>query len=213
MPVCVTIVDPFAALRRGVGASLGEAGFHLDEPADLLAWCVQEGERAVVLSLLVPSDFKCLESMRAARCDLPVVTLVGDSDLDSYRVALRAGSWAVLERGAEPEEIVVAVQAALTGKCLLPQAVAWGLSVWGPTAEESELLSPTEVHWIRMLARGVTVAKLASDVGYSEREMFRMLGELYRRMGVQNRSEALVQAARWGLLDRLDNGDDWTRSN
>jgi len=42
---------------------------------------------------------------------------------------------------------------------------------------------------------------LAEQVGYSEREMFRLLGELYRRLGAANRSEALDKAARLGVFD------------
>ncbi|MDQ3641282.1 MAG: hypothetical protein M3450_07420 [Actinomycetota bacterium] len=58
-----------------------------------------------------------------------------------------------------------------------------------------------EVGWLQTLARGATVARLAGEVGYSEREMFRILSNLYQRMGVVSRTEALVQAAQWGLLE------------
>jgi DNA-binding CsgD family transcriptional regulator len=54
---------------------------------------------------------------------------------------------------------------------------------------------------LRLLARGVHVSEMARRQGYSERAMFRLLGELFRRMRVRNRHEAVVLAARWGLLD------------
>jgi DNA-binding CsgD family transcriptional regulator len=50
------------------------------------------------------------------------------------------------------------------------------------------------------LASGITTVKLATSIGYSEREMYRKLNALYKKMGVSNRAEALVLAARSGLI-------------
>jgi DNA-binding NarL/FixJ family response regulator len=54
---------------------------------------------------------------------------------------------------------------------------------------------------LRALAGGTTVAQLADDNGFSEREMFRILSDLYESIGVKNRTEAIVWAARYGVLD------------
>ena len=58
-----------------------------------------------------------------------------------------------------------------------------------------------EAEWLRALADGATVAALAERIGYSERETFRMLGELYAKVGVRNRTEAIIWATRHGVLD------------
>ncbi|MEA2589098.1 MAG: hypothetical protein QOH66_2025, partial [Actinomycetota bacterium] len=42
---------------------------------------------------------------------------------------------------------------------------------------------------------------LAEKVGYSERALYRLLHALYGRLGVSNRTEAILQASRRGLLD------------
>ncbi|HEX8630188.1 MAG TPA: hypothetical protein VF755_18680, partial [Catenuloplanes sp.] len=57
-----------------------------------------------------------------------------------------------------------------------------------------------EVSWLRALVDGVTVASLARAVGYSQREMYRVLASLYARLGADNRTGALLHADRWGLL-------------
>lgn len=51
------------------------------------------------------------------------------------------------------------------------------------------------------MAKGVTIQELAKKVGYSERALYRLLHGLYGRMRVSNRTEAILQASRWGLLD------------
>ena len=55
--------------------------------------------------------------------------------------------------------------------------------------------------WLRALAAGATVHQLAERIGYSEREMYRLLRAVYDRLGVPNRTQALVWATRQGILD------------
>lgn len=55
--------------------------------------------------------------------------------------------------------------------------------------------------WLRELAQGSTVTALARTAGYSEREMYRLLAKLYTRLAATGRTEALLAAERWGLLD------------
>lgn len=200
MDVSVAVVDPLSVVRQALSAALARAGFHPVEPNDLEGWISEDGRRAVVMSLVEAGAYKRLQAMRLSRGDLPVVALLEDPCIEGYRSALRAGASAVSERGGDSEQVVRTLQATLEGTCPLPLRVAHALAATGGPCEQ-ELLSPTELEWIKTLAKGVTVHRIAQSVGYSERELFRMLHDLYERMGVENRSEAIAQAARWGLLD------------
>jgi DNA-binding CsgD family transcriptional regulator len=51
------------------------------------------------------------------------------------------------------------------------------------------------------MAKGATIQQVAATVGYSERALYRLLHGLYGRMRVSNRTEAILQASRWGLLE------------
>jgi DNA-binding NarL/FixJ family response regulator len=44
------------------------------------------------------------------------------------------------------------------------------------------------------------VAHIADEAGYSERAMFRRLREVYERLGVTSRAEAILVAERLGLF-------------
>lgn len=52
-------------------------------------------------------------------------------------------------------------------------------------------LTNQETRWLVQLRDGATVATLAKQAGYSERSMHRHLHDLYTRIGVSGRSEAL----------------------
>ncbi len=62
-------------------------------------------------------------------------------------------------------------------------------------------LSGTDRKLLQGLAAGDTVAEVAAQVGYSERETFRRLKQLYTRMGVNGRGPAIVRAVQWGVVD------------
>ncbi|MFI6503799.1 response regulator transcription factor [Nonomuraea typhae] len=60
--------------------------------------------------------------------------------------------------------------------------------------------SQPELEWLRRLAAGARVADLAHRAGLSERTMFRRLHDLYQRMRVHDRTEALSLARERGWL-------------
>jgi DNA-binding CsgD family transcriptional regulator len=62
-------------------------------------------------------------------------------------------------------------------------------------------LTVEELTWLRSLAAGETVTELSLSLGYSERELYRRLRRLYTRMGASGRTDALLRAVRWGLLE------------
>ncbi len=63
-------------------------------------------------------------------------------------------------------------------------------------------ITSTEVDWIRSLAREVSVVDIAAEYGYSERSMHRRFNDLWEKMNVEGRTEAIVVAASVGWLER-----------
>jgi DNA-binding NarL/FixJ family response regulator len=55
--------------------------------------------------------------------------------------------------------------------------------------------------WLAAAARGwYTVAQVAATSGYSERMMFRLLRNLYARLGVESRMEAMLLTREHGWV-------------
>ncbi len=124
------------------------------------------------------------------------VVLVGDPDPRRYRELLAGGATA-LPSGAPDDDVVVAVAAAARSLTCVPAEAARSLA---GAAGDEPAVTAREVSWLRVLADGGTVAGLARTVGYSEREMYRLLRGLYARLGADTRTEALLRADRRGLL-------------
>jgi DNA-binding NarL/FixJ family response regulator len=197
----LAIVDRFPPYRHGLSVALSQAGFQVEETVELQAWGSQTGRRIAVFSIRGLSDIRDLRHAVARNRDLAVVAIHQQDDLVSLKQTLDAGATACLPAGASMEEIVGAVHVAAKGLSLIPTDVLRDLVRSQGRAPEACPLSGQEIEWLRSLARGTTVTRLADSVCYSEREMYRRLHDLYLRMGVTGRTEAVVRAARWGVLD------------
>ncbi len=108
------------------------------------------------------------------------------------------GATGVVSTAMELEEAVTVIRCAASGQTLMPSAVARALC--RPLSGPPPALDGRERGWLRTLADGGTVSVLARGVGYSEREMYRLLSGVYVRLGATSRTEALLLAERWGLL-------------
>jgi DNA-binding NarL/FixJ family response regulator len=90
-----------------------------------------------------------------------------------------------------------AFRAAGEGSALLPTDVVRALADQGAeNAASADHLSQQEISWLRDLANEVSVGQIAEDTGYSERMLFRLLRDLYTKLG--NRTEALMLARQRG---------------
>jgi DNA-binding NarL/FixJ family response regulator len=116
--------------------------------------------------------------------------------------ALTAGAVAVVPRHALPATVREVFEAALHSRCILPVDVLRALAAASPstTLQPDIVPSPQELEWLRQMADGRTVARLAASVGYSDRMMFRLLRNLYDRLNVKGRTDALVLARTMGWI-------------
>lgn len=195
--IAVTVVEPAIAYRRGVEAALEAAGLKAHAPASPIPWALQKPNRVAVVTLRDRESCDLIEAISGSGGT--VVALLIEPAKDAYWHALRHGAVSAVDWNADPQIIVAAVVQAAGGYALLPREVLASLSVKGGAAH-IPVIEPEEVEWLGALAHGATVVALADEIGYSERAMFRKLHDLYVRLGVKSRAEALVEAERLGLL-------------
>jgi DNA-binding NarL/FixJ family response regulator len=181
-------------------AVLGDAGFEPQNPEELLTWIREEQRPVVLLSLLSSEDWRLLARLREERADTMVIAVLADAKTSSHIEAILGGAIAAITRDALPETVRKVFNAVIAGKSILPVEVIRGLTTSKSSKQEEWMPSPHEVGWLRQLALGTTVAQLADRAGYSERAMFRLLRDLYIRIGARNRTEALIRAHDNGWL-------------
>jgi DNA-binding NarL/FixJ family response regulator len=195
------VSDPASAYRRGLASACVAAGYVVRDIEEVGVEVVLDEVDAILLTIRSANDWQALREIRTVNPGVKLVALLVDATPDRHAEALRNGAHGVAAWEATPESILAVVSAALEGSTLLPTSVARAISASGPALYDPEWITEDEIGWLKLLASGVTVQQLAEKIGYSERALYRMFHGLYGRMRVSNRTEAILQASRWGLLD------------
>lgn len=205
MAILVAVVDPLPMYRQGVAAVLSEAGHSVDTPDDVLAWVRRPQPTVVLLTLESEPAWEVLRRLHDTSTQQVVIALVEEQDPGLGAKAVQAGARSVLPRTVSAATLRHAVDATIDGLSVLPATVVSALAAGVPAAGDTASGAgrsplPNQLSWLRHLAAGSTVGRLASQVGYSERAMFRQLRDLYQQMGVSNRTEAILRAQESGWL-------------
>lgn len=190
----VMVVHEVPAYRQGLRSGLSDVGFAVREAPS--AALVGDGWNACLLTVGSVRDCDALAELRHRG---PVVALLADPTPVNYQLALRYGAAGAVAQSAALHEIGRALCAALDGMALLPVAVARALTAGAAPTPDALQLSGQLTEWLRALSQGLSIAAIAQIAGYSERQMYRRIQQLYRCIGARDRREAILIAARWGL--------------
>ena len=182
--------------NRRVATALHRAGYRPVVPTSVLDWAARQ-EHTLLLTTDRDRSLALLREVIDAGVDPRAIVLVRSPGSDRFRTLFRHCT-AALPAGSADDDIVLAVRAAHRALSCLPTTTARALA--GALEERTPAFTDKERGWLRALAENVTVASLARASGYSQREMYRLLAELYSRLGVTTRTEALLRADRLGLL-------------
>jgi len=134
----------------------------------------------------------------------PIVALAADEGAASD--ALAAGARAVLGREAGAGALVAAIHAAARGLFVVDDTFAALLPARAPAApaggigDAPEALTPREVEVLQLLAQGLPNKLIGQRLGISEHTAKFHVNAILGKLGVQSRTEAVVRAARLGLV-------------
>lgn len=129
----------------------------------------------------------------------PAVVLVVDAAEAAKAIA--RGARGVLSRTAPPRRIHTALRAVADGLVIVDDDLAEGVLPHARVRVDLiEPLTPREQQVAQLLADGLTNKEIAHRLGITEHTVKFHLNGLLRKLGVSTRTEAVVQAARLGLL-------------
>jgi two-component system nitrate/nitrite response regulator NarL len=128
----------------------------------------------------------------------PVLALVNAPH--EARRALRAGARGAVGRGAPAESIAPAALAVAAGHWVVDRAFAEALLDLGEVDAIPTLLSPREHEVLALLSEGLSNREVAERLGISRHTAKFHVNAILDKLGASSRTEAVVLAARGGLL-------------
>ena len=203
------IADDHAVVRSGLERLVSTFdGIELVGSAADGHEAVEQCERArpdVVLMDLEMPDVDGIEATRriaAAQPDVAVVVLTSFSDRGQILRALDAGAVGYLLKDAEPAEIEKAVHAAARGEAPLDPRAGRALLEARTFPSPLDARSEREREVLALVARGLPNKLIARELAISEKTVKAHLTQVFRAIGVTDRTQAALWAERTGLSAR-----------
>lgn len=213
-PIRVVLADDHAVVRKGIREFL-EASPNITVVAEAsngreALEAVEEHQPDVaVLDIQMPeaSGIEATRRIKTRFPDVRVLILTAYDD-DPYVFALvQAGASGYVLKTAGGDEIVEAVEAVQRGDSALDPAVArkvvQRLASGHPTPASEEIvegLTDRELDVLRLAARGLTNQAIGVELGISDRTVQGHLANIYGKLGVNTRTEAVLRAVKLGWL-------------
>ena len=204
-PVSIALVDDHRVVARSLKAYLESFPdlivVGIAASGEELLKQIQEWKPQVVLQdLLMPGGMDGVETIRRiSECapSVKVVALTASTDEARMMGALRAGAAGYVRKDAEPEVLLAAVRAVARGKTYIDPSVSRQIL---QAAVPHEDLTPREIEVLRQLALGRSNKEIADALSIGDETVKTHVGNVFSKLQVENRAQAIVQALKRGLV-------------
>jgi DNA-binding NarL/FixJ family response regulator len=201
----VVVADDHRLILDGIKRALEEdGGFEIVGEAStgerVLPLVGRTNPDLVVLDLRMPGmdGLMCLDQIRKRQPSVKVVVLSVSTDQKLIENVLKRGASAYIVKSVNPIDLPAALRQAVEGTVYnaigLPESSAAGIAkAAGLTERETVILSA--------LARGLSNEQIAKELWVAEQTVKFHLTNVYRKLGVANRTEAARYAYQQGLVE------------
>jgi two-component system, NarL family, invasion response regulator UvrY len=206
----IILADDHAYVRRGLKDILtetgtmeviGEAGT-IDELSDLVRRVTAD---IIILDLTMAGQnaIDTIEVLKRQFPQLKIVVLTMHAEEDYALRAFRAGADGYLTKETAPEQLVQAVNKAMSGGKYVSPSFAEKL-VAGlqsePAASPHELLTERERNVMLMLARGARIKEIAQEMGLSAKTVTTYRTRILAKMNFRTNADLTTYAHKHGLI-------------
>jgi DNA-binding NarL/FixJ family response regulator len=154
----------------------------------------------VLLDLRMPQmdGLTCLTKIRKEFPDLKVAILSVSQDPELIQTALKRGANAYIVKSIDPDDLAGALRQALEGNVFTTAGITEDP---GERAAKDAGLTERELGIVRAVARGLSNEAISKELWVAEQTVKFHLTNIYRKLGVTNRTEAARYAFEQGLVE------------
>jgi DNA-binding NarL/FixJ family response regulator len=199
----LVLADDHALMVEAVRLALkDEPDFEIVATAEngsqVLPLVERTGADMVVLDLRMPGmdGLTCIKLLKARFPELRIAVLSGVDSDDTVGVALKLGASVFVSKNVQAPELVGAFRRAVEGVVAEPV----GRDERQANTAKSTGLTERELTVLRSLGKGLSNKEIAGSLWLAEQTVKFHLTNIYRKLGVSSRTEAVHWAYGHGLL-------------
>ncbi|CAM3432335.1 response regulator [Marinicrinis lubricantis] len=211
----ILIVDDHWVVREGMRMILEtddryEVAGEAAEGGQALSLMEQLQPDVVLLDLQMPGGMgglETMEKMKERNLNIPVIILTTYNEDELMMKGLSLGAKGYLLKDTSRDHLFRTIDSALRGETLLqPEITARVFNVMlqesAPSSRtEESVMTAKELLILQAIARGARNKEIAFDMGISERTVKAHLTNIYNKLGVDSRSEAIAVSIERGILN------------
>jgi two-component system, NarL family, response regulator DevR len=206
----VLIVDDHEIVRLGLRTLLNKVGrIRVVGEAGTAATALVEAKRlhpdVVLMDVRLPdrTGIQACRDLRAALPDTRVLFLTSFPDDDAVMATILAGGDGYLLKEVSGDVLIDAIEHVAAGQSMLDPMITTRLLSWVRTldpgatgADRNNSLSPQEQRVIALVAEGQTNKEIAATLRLSEKTVRNYLSNIFQKLHVSRRSQAVSVFAR-----------------
>ena len=178
---------------------------------EAVALCRKEEPDVVLMDISMPK-MDGIDATREIKDLLPqtaVIILTGHEEDEHVFEGIKAGAQGYLLKDSEPEDLWRAIQTVHAGDTIIAPDLAQKMLKTFEGGSGSPKLAPPpltqrELEVIRALAQGMSDRQIASSLGISEKTVRNHTSNIYRKLHIFDRTQAVIYAVREGVIDVRD---------
>ena len=142
--------------------------------------------------------FRSLDEIHKRFPEMKVVMLSASTSQDLVDAALRRGASAYISKSVDPTDLPSTLRQAIEGNVFSAATLATDTETTGARAAG---LTEREISILKALARGLSNDEIAKELWIAQQTVKFHLTNIYRKLGVKNRTEATRFAYQQGLVE------------
>ena len=211
------IADDHPLFRGALRQALGGLGETIDftEVGDFAgakdAIAAGDDVDLVLLDLTMPgaSGLSGLVALRGVNAAVPVVVVSAHDDSETIRRAIELGASGFISKSASMDEIRNTVRTVLAGGISAPEDIDLGVEEDEAISDlilRLQSLTPQQAKVLGMLAEGLLNKQIAYQLNVSEATIKAHVSAVLQKLGVDSRTQAVIQLAKIGNQSAQSSG-------
>jgi DNA-binding NarL/FixJ family response regulator len=155
-------------------------------------------------------DYESIDDLQEVKRKFPELTilvLTNNVAKAEFAVLSKIGIKNIIYKTADREEVLAAVDAALKGRKYFAEEILdiiLELNENKSVPEEPVHLTNSEIEIVRLISGGLTTKEIAFQKNISFHTVNTHRKNIFRKMGVTNASELIIQAIKAGWIDNIE---------